>query len=541
MVENSLYYGDNLDILQRYIKDSSVDLIYLDPPFNSKRDYNIPFGAEAQVKAFKDTWYWDTETALLYEEIVERGGSVSQAMQAFRMIFGTGNVLAYLTMMAPRLLELRRVLKPTGSIYLHCDVNASHYLKILMDAIFGRENFRNEIEWQRTSSHNDSRKWPHVHDTILFYARDGFYYNPVSLGHDPEYVKKFYRFSDERGRYRHDHIIRSKSMGLRPNLTYEYKGYTPEYGWRMLREKIEALDNDGRIVWSASGRPYLKRYLHEQAGTPASSIWTDIPPLSTMAAEKLGYPTQKPEALLERIIKASSKEGEVVLDPFCGCGTAVAVAQRLNRRWIGIDITHLAINLIKGRLRDSFGDDITKQYRIIGEPTTLSDAKALAQENRYQFQFWALGLVSARPDASEEKKGADKGIDGRLQFHDESPGGKTKNIILSVKSGKVSVAYVRDLRGVIDREKAEIGVLITLEEPTQPMRDEALNAGFYESAWGKHPRLQILTISELLAGKGIDYPRARGVNVTFKQAPKAQRQPEVENLALPFEDEELDE
>jgi hypothetical protein len=247
------------------------------------------------------------------------------------------------------------------------------------------------------------------------------------------------------------------------------------------------------------------------------NLWLDISPLNSQAQERLGYPTQKPEALLDRIILASSNEGDVVLDPFCGCGTAIASAQRLGRTWIGIDITHIATNLIKSRLHDAHGLIKGEHYTVTGEPTCLSDAEHLAEDDPYQFQWWALGLVAARP--AEQKKGADRGIDGRLYFH-EGDNGKTKQIVISVKAGKTSAPHVRDLRGVVEREKAAIGILITMQEPTSAMRKEAASAGYYTSAWGKHPRIQLLTIEELLDGKRVDYPRTAGSNVTFKQAPK---------------------
>ena len=319
--KNLLYYGDNLDVMRRHIKDGSVDLVYLDPPFNSNTNYNVLFAekdgskAASQIQSFSDTWTWNQESESVFAEIVTAGGKVSDCLQAFRTFLGECDMLAYLVMMAPRLVELRRVMKPTASIYLHCDPTASHYLKMLMDAVFRPENFQNEIIWKRTSSHNDTMRWAQIHDTILFYAVRGFTWNPVFLAHDPEYVENFYRFNDERGQYRLDHIIRTASMGPRPNLSYEYKGYKPEWGWRMVRDKVEALDRDERIAWSKTGRPYLKRYLHEQDGTPISSIVVDVPPLSGAAAERLGYPTQKPVALLERIISASSNPGDVVLDP----------------------------------------------------------------------------------------------------------------------------------------------------------------------------------------------------------------------------------
>jgi len=284
-----------------------------------------------------------------------------------------------------------------------------------------------------------------------------------------------------------------------------------------VQDKLDALDAAGMVYWpeKEGGTPRLKWYADELKGVALHDEWTDIPPISSHAAERLGYPTQKPEALLERLITASSKEGDTLLDPFGGCGTAVAVAQRLHRRWIGIDITHLAITLMKKRLFDTFGKDV--KFQVIGEPTDVAGAEALAKQDPYQFQWWALGLVDARP--AEGKKGADKGIDGRIYFHDEQDAGKTKQVILSVKAGHTNVAHVRDLNGVLTREGAEIGVLITMEEPTQPMRTEAADAGFYHSpGWnGDYPRIQLRTIAELLAGKGLDVPP---LQATFKEAPK---------------------
>lgn len=524
---NLLYYGDNLDVLRRHVEDSSVDLIYLDPPFNSSRNYNVLFAekdgtrAAAQIKAFEDTWQWDQAAASAYRETVEAGGKVSEVMQAFRLFLGDTDMLAYLAMMAPRLVELRRVLKDTGSLYLHCDPNASHYLKLLLDAVFGPTNFRNEIIWQRTAAKGDARlKFGSVHDVILLYQKsDAAPFYPVHVEKDEEYTARFtYDDNDGRGPYR---LAPLDSPNPRPNLTYEYKGYSPPAkGWRVERALMEKLDRDGRIWFpkDKSGRLAKKHYNAEQAGAKASDVWTDIPPLQAASAERLGYPTQKPEALLDRIIESGSEAGDVILDPFCGCGTAVASSQRLGRDWIGIDITHLAIGLIKSRLHDAFGDQV--RYDVIGEPTTVADAERLAEEEPYQFQAWALGLVGAR-QAGAIKKGADKGIDGRLYFH---PGdNKTRQIIISVKAGKLQAGYVRDLAGVVAQENAELGVLISFDTPTQPMRSWAAGRGFYESPWGQHPRLQLLTIADLLGGKGIDYPRTAGVNQTYKQAPKAVR------------------
>ncbi len=533
---NTLYYGDNLDILRRYIPDESVDLVYLDPPFNSNATYNVLFAdksgtqSEAQIKAFGDTWQWDQAAARAYQEVVEGGGDVSRAMQAFRTVLGTNDMLAYLSMMAPRLAELRRVLKPTGSIYLHCDPTASHYLKVLMDAVFEPRNFRNEIVWKRTSAHSSARRYGPVHDVLLFFARtDTMRWFGGYQSYDSSYIQQRFKRGGERPWKDAD----LTGSGIRRGETGEsWRGFdVTKKGrhWQFPPAMLDKLDEQGLIYWPRNPRawPRLKKYLDEAKGVPLQDVWTDISPINSQAQERLGYPTQKPEALLERIISASSDEGAVVLDPFCGCGTTIAAAQKLSRRWIGIDITHLAIGLIKHRLRDSFGE---VEYDVIGEPTGLSAARQLATEDPFQFQYWALGLVGARK--SEQKRGADQGIDGRLYFHDNPKEG-AKQIILSVKSGeRIGVRDVRDLRGVVDREKAQIGVLITLHGPTQPMKREAASAGFYESRWGKHPSLQILTIEELLEGKGIDAPTGRA-NVTFKQAPRYRR-PVVEQQGLPL-------
>ncbi len=538
---NTLYYGDNLDVLRLHIKDESVDLVYLDPPFKSNQDYNVLFaekdgtGAASQFKAFEDTWEWNQASAAQYQEVVEAGGRVSDVMQAFRRFLGTNDMLAYLTMMAPRLVELRRVLKPTGSIYLHCDPTASHYLKLLMDAVFRPVQFLNEITWKRTHSHgNVSRNFDSICDLLLVYTNDGRYvWNQQFTQFPPDYIETTFKFRDPDGRQWQSVTLRNP--GMRPNLHFPYTAsngitYKPHpHGWSCDIARLRKYDAEGRLHFPTepTGALRLKMYLDESPGIKLQNLWDDIPAIGSRADERLGYPTQKPEMLLERIIKTSSNEGDTVLDPFCGCGTAIAVAQRLNRKWIGIDITHLAIGLIKSRLRDAFGDDISKTYEVIGEPVSVPDALELAKEDPYQFQWWALGLVGAR--RSEQRKGSDQGIDGRLYFHDEGDSGRTKQIILSVKSGHVSVKDIRDLRGVIEREKAEIGVLLTLEEPTKPMNSEAASAGFYKSPWGSHPRLQILTIAELLDGKGIGYPHPS--NVTFKRAPRAAA-PQAEQLTL---------
>ena len=347
---HTIWTGDNLPIM-RGMNSESVDLIYLDPPFNSNKNYAAPIGSDAAGAAFKDTWTLDDVDRLWLLLLRDKDPVLYHVIEGARLVHGNG-MASYLSMMAQRLKELRRILEPTGSIYLHCDPTASHYLKMLLDAVFRTHQFRNEIIWQRTSSHNDSRRWGGVHDTLIFYSKsDSFTWNPSFTTHDPAYVAKFYRHTDAQGRYRLHEIIRTASMGERPNLAYEYKGYTPQWGWRMVREKVEAIDRDNRIVWNPSGRPYLKRYLHEQQGKPITDIVTDIPPLSGYAKERVGYPTQKPLKLLERIIKASSNEGDTVLDPFAGCATACVAAERLGRQWLGIDISEKAAELVQVRIR----------------------------------------------------------------------------------------------------------------------------------------------------------------------------------------------
>jgi DNA modification methylase len=533
MKENTLYYGDNLQVLREHVPSESVDLIYLDPPFNSNQDYNVLFAerdgtrSHAQIKAFEDTWRWDTDAARTYQETVEAGGDVSTVLRAYRTFLHESDMLAYLVMMAPRLVELKRVLKPTGSIYLHCDPTASHYLKLLMDAVFFPVNFLNEITWKRTHSHgNVSRNFGSVVDVLLVYAKTlNYKWNQQYTSFSAEYVERTFKFSDPDGRRWQSVTLRNP--GLRPNLHFPFTAsngvtYHPHpNGWGCDNERLKKYDKENRLHFPANpdGALRLKMYLDESPGIKLQNIWDDVPVIGSKAAERLGYPTQKPEALLERIIKTATDGGDIVLDPFCGCGTAIAVAEQLKRRWIGIDITHLAITLIKHRLEGAYQGKAP--YKVVGEPVSVPDAKALAESNPQQFELWALGLVGARPSGAAVKWGADRGIDGRLLFHDD-PNGDTKQIIISVKAGEhISSPQVRDLRGVIEREGAEIGVFICMETPTRDMRKEAASAGFYKSPWGTHPRIQILTVEELLAGKRIDYPPSQQVNATFKKSKKA--------------------
>lgn len=524
MTDNQLYYGDNLDVLRRHVKDESVDLVYLDPPFNSSANYNVLFAAKdghqaaAQIQAFEDTWQWDQAAARMFATTVEGGGSVADVLLAFERFLGTSDMLAYLSMMAPRLIELRRALTPTGSLYLHCDPTASHYLKLLLDAVFGPENFLSEIIWRRTGTHSSANRWGPVHDVILSYAaQHGKHtWNRLYVPLADDHKARHYRNVDVRGRrFAHGELT---APGIRHGRSgVVWRGFDVTgigRHWMTTVEKLDALYDEGLIYLPPEGGwPRLVRYEDESKGRALGDVWEDIPPLNMKARERLGYPTQKPVALLERILAASSNPGDVVLDPFCGCGTTIEAAQKLDRNWIGIDITSLATTLIKVRLRDAFGD--TARYQVIGEPTTTEDAAELAETDKYQFQWWALGLVDARP--VDQKKGADKGIDGRtyLRFGDS-----TCQIIFSVKGGKLKATDLRDLRGVIDREKANIGVLLSFESPTKLMKAEAASAGFYKSPWGDHPRLQLLTVAELLAGASVDAPKTAGVNQTYKQAPR---------------------
>jgi site-specific DNA-methyltransferase (adenine-specific) len=527
--ENSLYYGDNLDILREYIPSGSVDLVYLDPPFNSNRNYNVLFKnesgqeSEAQITAFEDTWHWGADAERTYHDLVtDAPDRVSKMIAALRDFVGTNQMMAYLVMMAVRLVELHRVLKPTGSLYLHCDPTASHYLKIVLDTIFDPRNFHSELAWKRSSAHSDTRQglkdYGHIHDVILFYTKGRIWkWNPVYSDYDASYTNSAYRHIEpETGRrYRLGDLTAAKPGG---DTQYEWHGVKPYKGryWAYSRAKMEQFEKDGRLVYSSTGMPNYKRYLDEMPGVSLQDLWDDIPP--TSGNERLGYPTQKPLALLERIIQASSNPGDVVLDPFAGCGTTVAAAQKLGRQWIGIDITHLSIALLKYRLEGMYPGI---KFKVIGEPEDLGAARQLAQDDRYQFQWWALSLIRAKPLGGQEgskegKKGSDKGIDGVINFIDDTTG-KAKRVLVQVKSGHVKSGDIRDLVGTVQRENAAMGVFITLEEPSKDMLKEAVSAGFYHSpGWGQdYPKVQILSVADLLRGAEVKMPPT---HATFKQA-----------------------
>lgn len=514
---NKLFYGDNIEVLRESIQSESVDLVYLDPPFNSKRDYNLLFkspkgeASDAQITAFDDSWHWGPAAEQEYNNILQQANTdVAELMRSLRSFLGENDMMAYLTMMANRLLQLHRVLKPSGSLYLHCDPTASHYLKIVLDAAFGQAGFRTEISWKRSSAHNDAKQgrkqYGNIRDTILFYTKSANWtWTWLFTPYDQAYIDGFYKHIEEGTgrRYRLDNLTAAKPGG---DVSYDFHGTRPYKGrfWAYSRENMEKFLAEGRLYFPKNGgTPSYKRYLDEMPGVPLQNDWGDIKPVPP--DEYLGYPTQKPLALLERIIAASSNAGDVVLDPFCGCGTAVHAAEKLGRSWIGIDVTHLAISLIEKRMRDAFGSDCS--FEVHGTPGDSEAARDLAKRDKYQFQWWAVSLVNGQPFQGK-KKGADTGIDGVKYFHDVT--GDARKIIISVKGGNLKVDDVRALNHVREREKADIGALISLEEPTRTMIKEAASAGVYQdesAAKRTVGRIQLLTVTDLLSGKArLEHP-----------------------------------
>ncbi len=485
-MENTLYYGDNLKVIREFIQNETIDLIYLDPPFNSNRTYNVLFkdesgiSSDAQITAFDDSWHWGQTAQDTYNELVTKSpGNFGQMIQSLYQFIGANQMMAYLVMMAIRLIELHRVLKPTGSLWLHCDPTASHYLKILLDMIFGAKSFRNEIIWCYTRPSASVNQFPRTHETLFWYSKSDravFYRDSIRVPYNEETLARSNRNPGTKS------VMGSKG-----------------------KDRLNPL---GKIPES----------------------WWVIPILQGNSSEKLGYPTQKPLALLERIILATSKPGDLVLDPFSGCGTCITAAQKLHRHWIGIDITHLAISMHKSRLKDSFGLEPKKDYRLVGEPEDLPGAYQLSLDDRFQFEAWAISLVEARPmnrptqslvGQREIHKGFDRGIDGIINFLDDRKGG-VKKALVQVKSGKVNSGHIRDLKGVLDREKAQIGVFITLEPPSREMTTEALTSGTYHSEiWDRdYPKIQIVSIEELLNGVTLKIPQTPTNASAFNKAEK---------------------
>jgi len=528
-VSNKLFFGDCLDVMKT-LPEECCDLIYLDPPFNSNSTYNLLFSsptgdqARAQIEAFDDTWHWGAQSAREFKDIQKTAPTdVSNMLVSLVDFLGTNDITAYLTMMTNRLLEIRRLMKESASIYLHCDPSASHYLKVILDGIFGAENFRNEIVWRRNAAKGQqTTRFASNHDIILFYTKSSDYYfntdkalSPYDLENLDEKTLSQYNKIDEDGRrYQLTSLLNPNPN--RPNLTYEFLGI--ERVWRWTKERMEEAYSQGLVVQTKPGTvPRYKRYLDEQRGRLFDDLWTDIQPIHSKSVERLGYPTQKPIELLDRIIEVSCPEDGCILDPFCGCGTSVYSAQKNKREWMGIDITHLAVSLIERRLRDAFPDS---KFETLGTPKDYESAANLAERDKYQFQWWSLSLIGAQP-YKDKKKGADGGIDGQIFFDDDG----IRKILVSVKGGmNVSVAMIRDLIGTIRNNKADIGIFLTLAKPTKPMIVEALNAGFYESELfpnKEFPRIQILSIEGLMNGtERAVYPDLSQGGYNFKKAQK---------------------
>ena len=527
----TLFYGDNLAILREHVEDESADLVYLDPPFNSNANYNVLFKApdghqsQAQIEAFGDTWHWNEPAEQAFDEVMQSGNSdAAEMLRAMRSFLKENDMMAYITMMAVRLLELHRVLKPTGSLYLHCDPTASHYLKILLDAVFGKQFFRNEVAWRRSSAHSDTkqgmRRYGRIRDVILFYTKSRDYtWNPLYTCYSNEYALTEYRHIAADNRlYKETDVTAAKPGGdtsyewrvKRPvdltcrwqtDLTEEYR--KPKVGWKYKAVKpyerrywayskanLIAFAESGHLIHRETGMPRLMQFADKMPGVSLQDNWDDIQIAS--GSEDLGYPTQKPLALLERIVSASSNEGDLVLDPFCGCGTTVHAAQKLNRRWIGIDVTHLAIHLIQRRLKDAFPGI---QFDIAGVPKGLDGARALALQDKYEFQKWALAMIDAQPYKGG-KKGGDGGVDGFPYIKPD--GKKTEKVIVSVKGGQsLKPAMVKDLIVTVDQEGAKMGVFLTLQPPTNGMVTQAAAAGFFKTDYGQFPKIQIVTVEQL--------------------------------------------
>lgn len=487
----TLYFGDNLQVIEERFPDNFFDLIYLDPPFNSNRNYNVLFkegqvDASAQIRAFEDTWEWSPPTIRLFNELKENPNpQIAIMMQSLYEIMRDTPMMAYLVNMTARLLPLQRVLKETGSIYLHCDPTASHYLKMIMDVIFGKQNFRNEIIWHYYNKfqRGDIPMFARDHDVIFFYTKV-----PGS-----------------------SHIFGSiYEKREKPVMQLKRK-------WEASTGKIVNLkDEDGHVVYE------------EKTERKIDDVWR-IPYIVPASKEGLGYPTQKPEALLERIIQASSNEGDWILDPFCGCGTTVAVAERLKRNWVGIDISMQAVNVVRERMKSHYPGI---KVNIDGIPMDYESAAALAEKDKFAFQDWAITLVGANPPSGVSKKGADRGIDGIILFREkvDYKNPKHRKILVQVKGGGTNRGDVAKLKGDLLREDAPMGILITLKEPTAEMRREAALAGEYQYTQATaFPIIQLLSVREWFEGKQLKLP-ADTVN-PFKKA-EAKRGKDIGQLGL---------
>jgi DNA modification methylase len=532
-MKNTLYFGDNLDWLPK-IDPASVDLIYLDPPFNSKANYNLLYkspegsAADAQYHAFQDSWRWGSAANRCYHTVLSSGSPAAEILVALRNFMHESDMMAYLAMMTARLIEMHRLLKPTGCLYLHCDPTASHYLKILLDGIFGGRNFRTEIIWKRSSAHSDTkqgrRQHGRIHDTILFYSKsDTWSWNPIYTEYDQNYIDSFYK-SVEPGTGRRYQLGDLTGPGgeAKGNPRYEVMGVT-RY-WRYSEEKMAQLIAEGRVVQTKPGAtPRYKRYLDEMPGVPLQDIWTDLSPIGSHAKEWLPYPTQKPLSLLERITKSSSSRGDVILDPFCGCGSAIEAAARLGRHWIGIDVTVLALDVVERRLGRWCGLRRGIDYEVMGIPRDTTSAKSLCESDAHDFQLWALTLVDAQP-RDGGKKGADAGVDGIIYFQDSAD--STGRAVVSVKGGEnINPSMIRDLIGTVGNQRAKVGIFVTLTPPTRKMQEAADAAGLVEAGGRLISRIQIRTIGELLAKHKPDLPPVYDVLAAASAARIAPRRP----------------
>ena len=555
---NKLYYGDNLEVLREHIADESVDLIYLDPPFNSNASYSILFkspegkGADAQIEAFTDTWTWGPSADAALMDITTSGNhALHTLMQAMKTAIGTNAMMAYLSMMAVRLVELHRVLKPTGSLYLHCDPTASHYLKLVLDAVFGPDRFVNEISWRRTTSKADhaqgAKHFPRVRDILLRYAKTGdFTFHQPFGEYGEQYLSTKYRHAESDGRkFRLSDLTAAKPGGqttyewrvkrpiggaweadldgeyANPVEGWEYRAVTPYKGriWVYNEEKMREVAQQGRLRYTSTGFPEYKRYIDEMPGVPISDDWDDIRPINSQAQERLGYPTQKPVALLERIIAASSNPGDAVLDPFCGCGTAIDAAQKLGRHWIGIDVTHLAIGLVEKRLNEAYnsGGQIKAVWDTIGVPKDLASAQKLAAEKPHDFQNWICLQLGGWPWMGG-KKGGDKGVDGYFYYVGE--GGQTETGVISVKAGQnINPSMVRDLGDVMTTGGHKLGLFVTAALPTRGIEEHAASKGLIETEFGRFPALQIFTLAELFQDRRPKLPHLVSPN---RKAPRVE-------------------
>jgi DNA modification methylase len=511
--------------MKEFIPRKSIDLIYLDPPFNSQRNYNLIYRqltgqpVPEQEEAFCDAWELDPEKLDMMQRmpIVYEEYGVDPDLAKFwdawiKALRNTQpRLLAYLLYMTIRLFEMNLLLSSRGSIYLHCDPTVSHYIKIIMDGIFGHQNFRNEIIWRRRygafSTVHESTKFGASTDTILFYVKgkDAVFHPQYSFEDEKyrKYVERTFKYIDEKGRrYR---IADLANPAPRPNLMYEYKGYKPpQNGWAISKEKMEQWDREGRLHFpkNPNGRIQRKRFLDELKGKPVQNLWDDIKMISSQSSERLGYPTQKPIALLKRIIEASTNPEGIVLDPFCGCGTAIYAAHLLGRKWIGCDIAILSVHLVQDILLKRYGLQEGKDYLVAGIPKSVDGAYDLFVRDPHQFQHWAVELAQGFASA---KFSGDKGIDGRIHFETKEG---LKNMVLSVKGGgKPTPLWMRELGGVVQREEdTRMGCLICLETPTKGMKEEETKGGIYSCEGRDYPRLQIRTIKDLLDGKPFDTP-----------------------------------